>query len=80
MTDIVTPERKKLASKLRDVLSLYEQNEDLISIGAYKAGTNPKLDYAISKNEGIQKFLMQGINEKFDEQETWNEMERVLNS
>ncbi len=80
MTDIVTPEQRALASRLRDVLSLYEQNEDLISIGAYKAGTNPKLDYAISKNDDIQKFLMQGIDEKFDEQTIWSEMERILKS
>ena len=78
MTEIVTPEQRAQASQLRDILSLYEQNEDLISIGAYKAGTNPKLDYAISKNDQVQNFLMQGIEEKFDENETWNQLEQIL--
>lgn len=78
MTEIVTPEQKAMASQLRDILSLYEQNEDLISIGAYKAGTNPKLDYAISKNDQVQNFLMQGIEEKFEENETWSRLEQIL--
>ena len=71
MTEIVDPERRELASQLRNALSLYEQNEDLISIGAYKSGSNPKLDYAISKNAKIRDFLTQGIDEAFSEDEVW---------
>ncbi len=78
MTEIVSPEQKMQASKLRDVLSLYEQNEDLISIGAYKAGTNPRLDYAISKNEQVQTFLKQGIGEKFTDDEVWEELDKII--
>ena len=78
MTEIVSPEQRAQASKLRDILSLYEQNEDLISIGAYKAGTNPKLDYAISKNDQVQSFLMQGIEERFDEAETWGALQQII--
>ncbi len=78
MNDIVTPQQKEVASKLRNVLSLYEQNEDLISIGAYKAGTNPKLDYAISKYDKIQAFLMQGIEESFSEEEIWQQLEQIF--
>lgn len=59
MTDIVSPEHRALASA-RDVMGTYEKNADLVSIGAYKAGTNPKLDYALSKIDGIEQFLMQG--------------------
>lgn len=80
MTEIVTMEQRKLASRLRDVLSLYEQNEDLIAIGAYKAGTNPNLDYAISKYEKIQEFLMQAIEEKCEEEEVWNRMAAILDT
>ena len=53
MVEIVSPKHRELASKLRDILSVYEKNEDLLSIGAYKAGTNPRLDYAISKIDQI---------------------------
>ncbi len=65
MADIVTPEQKMLASRVRDVLSTYEKNADLVSIGAYKSGTNPKLDYALSKIDAINSFLKQDTNESF---------------
>jgi len=68
-----------LASKLRDILSIYEKNSDLISIGAYKHGTNHKLDFAISKIDKINAFLKQGVNEKFTLEETVKQMEEILN-
>ena len=65
MTDIVSPEHRQLAARIRDIMGVYEKNSDLVSIGAYKSGTNPKLDYALSKIDGIEQFLTQGINEGF---------------
>ena len=58
------------ANRLRDLLSLYDSNYDLIMIGAYKKGTNPKLDEAISKIDEINDFLKQKVNESFDLDET----------
>ncbi|WP_138262594.1 flagellar protein export ATPase FliI [[Clostridium] hylemonae] len=78
MTDIVTEEHRELASKLRDILSVYEQNEDLISIGAYKSGTNEKLDYAISKIEQVNRFLMQEIERKYEKDEMLDVMRKIL--
>ena len=78
MTSIVTPEHRECASKLRDILSMYEKNSDLISIGAYKSGTNPKLDFAISKIDKLNEFLKQGIHEKFSYEETLEQMEAIL--
>lgn len=78
MTSIVTPEHRMCASKLRDILSIYEKNSDLISIGAYKSGTNPKLDFAISKIDKLNEFLKQGIHEKFSYEETMEQMEAIL--
>lgn len=78
MNEIVTPEHKKLAGKLRDILSIYEKNEDLIAIGAYKAGTNPRLDYAISKIDSINNFLKQGINETFSYEQSIKQLENIL--
>ena len=80
MSDIVGDEHKELASRMRDILSLYEQNEDLISIGAYKAGTNPKLDYAISKIQMINDFLMQKTDENFTLDETVGLMRNILSN
>lgn len=56
MSNIVDEEHKAAASALRDILSIYAKNEDLISIGAYKAGSNPKLDFAISKIDQVNAF------------------------
>ena len=78
MVEIVSPKHRELASKLRDILSVYEKNEDLLSIGAYKAGTNPRLDYAISKIDQINAFLMQGINESFSYDESPHQLESIL--
>lgn len=78
MTNIVTDEHKELASQIRDILSIYEQNEDLISIGAYKAGTNQKLDYAISKIDKVNQFLMQEIEKKYDKEEMLEIMRKIL--
>ncbi len=78
MTDIVSPEHRKMAARIRDVMGIYEKNLDLVSIGAYKAGTNPKLDYALSKIDGIQQFLMQGTQEGFSYEEDLDMMRKLL--
>lgn len=78
MTDIVSPEHKKLAAQIRDVLAVYEKNSDLVSIGAYKAGTNPKLDYALGKIDGINRFLCQDVNESFSYEQDLNIMRKLL--
>ena len=78
MTSIVSQEHKDLAAKLRDLLSLYTKNEDLIAIGAYKSGTNPKLDRAIQKIDQINGFLMQGTDENFTYEEIIQHMHKIL--
>lgn len=77
MNDIVTKEHNGNAKKLRDILSLYYANYDLISIGAYKKGTNLQLDDSISKIEQVNNFLKQEINEKFTFEETLKMMESI---
>ena len=78
MTEIVSPEHRKLASQIRDILSVYERNADLVSIGAYKAGTNRKLDFALSKIDEINAFLMQGVDEAFSYDECLKLMEDIF--
>jgi flagellum-specific ATP synthase len=78
MSAIATEEHKKLASKLRDIVSIYDKNSDLISIGAYKAGTNPKVDFAISKIDKINSFLKQGVLENFSYEEIIKQMKEIL--
>lgn len=77
MNDIVSKEHNLCAKKIRDILSLYYENYDLISIGAYKKGTNPQLDEAISKIEQVNNFLKQEINENFSFEDTLSIMEKI---
>jgi flagellum-specific ATP synthase len=78
MADIVPLENRRTAGRIRDIMSIYEKSSDLVSIGAYKAGTNPKLDYALGKIDGIDEFLKQGVDEKFSYEETARRMEHIL--
>lgn len=66
MSQIVDREHKQMAGKLKTVLATYNEAEDLINIGAYKSGSNPSIDYAISKISVVNAFLCQDVDEKFD--------------
>lgn len=70
MIDIVSPEHKNLANKVKETIATYKNAEDLINIGAYVSGSNPAIDYAIKKIGNIRKFLIQGIEEKTGYDET----------
>ncbi|MBZ4682668.1 MAG: flagellar protein export ATPase FliI [Fusobacteriales bacterium] len=70
INNIVSKEHLEANQKLREVLATYNEVEDLISIGAYKQGSNPKVDYAISKIEEVNNFLKQGIYEESNFEET----------
>ncbi|MBI4411754.1 MAG: flagellar protein export ATPase FliI [Deltaproteobacteria bacterium] len=63
MTNIVDPEHTAAAQKLKEVVANYEKERDLILIGAYEAGSNPAVDYAIEKIDEVNNFLRQGIEE-----------------
>lgn len=66
MSQIVNKEHKALAGKLKNVLATYSEAEDLINIGAYKSGSNPNIDFAISKISAVNEFLMQDVDAKYD--------------
>lgn len=70
MNDIADPDLIKAASRLRKLMATYEANADLISIGAYKSGTNPELDDAIAHIEMINEVLQQQVGEKFTYEQT----------
>ena len=63
MNDISGSEHKESASRLKEVLATYRKAEDLINIGAYAAGSNPKIDYAIKMIDRVNAYLRQGIQE-----------------
>ena len=75
----ITPERhRELAGKARSVMAVYRESEDLINIGAYAAGSNKKIDDAISRIEAINTFLVQGFDESSPLEETITAMGNLL--
>ena len=64
MPDVADQVHQASASAVRDILATYRDAEDLINIGAYVPGSNPRVDLALSKIEGIRHFMRQGIMEK----------------
>lgn len=64
MTNVTDKTHQKLASKFRESLALYSQSEDLINIGAYKPGSNAKLDYVITKMEEMMAYQKQEVDDK----------------
>ena len=77
MPDVVDKNHYSAASALRDVLATYRDAEDLINIGAYVPGSNPRVDLALSKIEAIRHFLRQGIYEIADYEETIGQLMSV---
>lgn len=77
MNDIAPTDHNDNAKKIRDILSVYYANYDLISIGAYKKGTNLKLDEAISKIDKVNDFLTQGVDDKYTYEEIIDMMNNI---
>jgi len=78
MIDIVDPEHRKMANRFIATLATYRNAEDLINIGAYVAGSNPKIDEAIGKIEAIQAYLQQGIDEQVVLKESVEGLQRIF--
>jgi len=70
MPDVADKNHFSAASAIRDLLAVYRDAEDLINIGAYVPGSNPRVDHALSKIEAIRHFLRQGVYETADYQTT----------
>jgi flagellum-specific ATP synthase len=78
MNEIVDEEHLRIANKMRNIMSVYYENFDLINIGAYKSGTNLVLDNAIKCIDKINSFLRQEIQEDFSFSQTMALMKEVL--
>lgn len=63
MPDIATSEHRQAAQSVRELMGAYRDHEDLISIGAYRSGTNPLVDAAITMMPEIQKYLRQTVDQ-----------------
>ncbi|MCL4493005.1 MAG: FliI/YscN family ATPase [Nitrospirae bacterium] len=78
MKDIINDSHKLHAEKVLEIMALYKRYEDVITIGAYKEGTNPKLDYAVRMMDRIRMFLRQDIAEKVNFEQGLQELGRLF--
>jgi len=70
----------ELAGRAREHLAVYRKNADLVTIGAYAAGSNPALDAAIKLHEPLRKFLRQGMHEGFTTEQSWQALSETIQS
>lgn len=78
MREISSPRHLELAGRARTILATYNDAEDLINIGAYVKGSNPNIDFAISKIVHINKFLRQNYDETTSLKQTIEDLGAIL--
>jgi flagellum-specific ATP synthase len=64
MPDVTSPQHREAARAIREIMAAYRDHEDLISIGAYRRGSNPTVDLSIAMREEISGYLRQRVEEK----------------
>jgi flagellum-specific ATP synthase len=77
-TEIADPQHQKAAGNLRNSMAIYNENEDLINIGAYERGSSQMIDATIDQKPRIDKFLQQGINETVPYAETVRQLKSLF--
>ena len=78
MPDIVSNDHRSRAMEFNEILSSYNEAEDLINIGAYVKGSNPQIDHALNKIQSLRKFLKQDMNEGANYNETAEHLEKLI--
>ena len=79
-TDIASPEQLESLRKLREAMASYQQAEDLIQLGAYVAGTNPKLDSVIRTRPDLLRFLQQDARAESQWDETLDGLRKLASA
>ncbi|HKJ95937.1 MAG TPA: flagellar protein export ATPase FliI [Gammaproteobacteria bacterium] len=78
MLNIVSPEHMKAVQRFRNLYSTYRQNQDLINVGAYQSGSDPRVDEAIAYHEQLQRFLRQDLDEAVKWRDSVDELADLL--
>jgi len=76
--EVTSAEQKKNSQKVLEMFANYRDSEDLINIGAYASGSNPRVDLAIKNIDAINKFLQQDMNKSSNFDETLTELEKIV--
>jgi len=75
---LVTREQRALVRKFRRLMAIWEENRDLVSVGAYRAGTNPELDEFMQRRNALQAFLQQDVDERVEYEGGFRQLAEVL--
>lgn len=78
MPDIVPDDQRIRAREFNEILSSYNEAEDLINIGAYVKGSNPQIDHALTKIQFLRKYLKQDIKEKAEYDDTLSKLYELI--
>jgi len=79
MVEVTTPEHQKATARFKETLAVYNDSKDLIDIGAYSNGSNPKIDYSLDNIDKINNYLRQPIDERADFDESVSNLLQLLN-
>lgn len=78
MSDVVNRNVMQVAAGIREILASYQETEDLLTIGAYKPGQNPRIDRAVQKIDAVNEFLRQQVDQPTSLEDSWAWMQQVL--
>lgn len=78
MRNIVDKDHMSLANKFGEILATYQDSEDLINIGAYKKGSNKKIDFAVDHIEALNRFLKQDMSESVSLDQTVEDLKGLF--
>lgn len=79
MPQITSDEQQHLISRFRQIYSVYQDHRDLISVGAYHKGSDPRVDEAIERWPAMMEFVRQHQNERVDVKSSLNQLRRLVN-
>ena len=78
MSSVVSQEHRRAAARMREVLGTYEKNKDLILIGAYEKGSDPRVDYTLRMLDRVHDFLKQETQERAAMADTADALRRLF--
>ncbi len=78
MNSLVTQDQQNTSNRLRRLWALYQQNQDLIQVGAYEPGSNDDLDEAIRLRQGMETLLQQPCTETVSITQSWTMLDELL--
>lgn len=78
MNRLIDTGHAELSARIREILAVYSEQEDLINIGAYQPGSNPKIDKALKYIDPVNDFLRQDLADQATLEQTLQEMKNLF--